>query len=372
MSRLLRDVFNENSVKGLAARIRKVCTGFRAEDFRKCSTADFDKMNYAERLEQITMCLHRFLPDDYASALNLLTEAVTGEREYHDNFKFRDDLFINLPLSRYVSMFGLDDFELSMDALKHMTKSFTAEYDIRYFIEKYPEESISLMRKWADDKNVHVRRLASEGTRPRLPMGRRLKMFVENPSPILPILEKLKNDPVLYVRRSVANSLNDISKDHPELAAEIAGRWLDEDFEHSEWVAKHAMRTLYKAGHGKALAMSGYPEPVDLEISEPELESNSLTMGSDLEFSFELYNGSDFEINIMADYEIHFMKSSGKLSPKVFKLKKCIIKPGERVTLSGRYPFRGRTTRKYYPGEHLLFISVNGLKRGPVSFTLTV
>ncbi len=180
-----------------------------------------------------------------------------------EDFKFEIRHFINLPPHcRYISKFGLDYFELSIEALKEMTSRFTSEYDMRYIIERYPEKSIELIKTWVKDDNLHIRRLASEGTRPRLPMGKRLQMFVKDPAPpILPILESLKNDKALYVRRSVANSLNDISKDHPELAADIAERWLNEGFEHSKWVCNHAMRSLFKMGHTKALAISGYPEP---------------------------------------------------------------------------------------------------------------
>jgi len=259
-----------------------------------------------------------------------------------------------------------------MNALKEMTKTFTAEYDIRYFLEKYPSEALSLIKTWTDSDNTHVRRLASEGTRPRLPMGRRNKEFVKDPAPILPILEKLKDDPELYVRRSVANSLNDISKDHPDLAADIAERWLNEGFENSEWVCRHAMRTLFKAGHKKALALFGYPEPKGINVSETDIKNNTLKVGSTLEFSFVIDNESDADVPIMVDYEIHFIKNNKKHSPKVFKLKKTVIKAGEALKLEAKHPLRAQTTRKYYTGKHYLRVTVNGEKFALNPFYLDV
>lgn len=251
-----------------------------------------------------------------------------------------------------------------------MTSRFTSEYDMRYIIERYPEKSIELIKTWVKDDNLHIRRLASEGTRPRLPMGKRLQMFVKDPAPILPILESLKNDKALYVRRSVANSLNDISKDHPELAADIAERWLNEGFEHSKWVCNHAMRSLFKMGHTKALAISGYPEPKGVEAWGIDIKDTTLKMGDDLEFSFVVDNNSTEDINLMIDFELILLKKNKQYSPKVFKLKKTVLKSGKKLKLFAKHPFRERTTRKYYSGKQYVRVIINGEKQPPVQFYL--
>jgi len=370
MAELLREVFNPDSIKWLSSQIESQHEEFDSNGFFAAATKGLAELNYAERIELITDALYAYLPSDYLTAIGILIKSLPESIETSDDFKFSSRDFINLPACRYVSKFGLDHFEPSMNALKEMTSRFTSEYDIRYFIQSHTEESIKLISTWADSENFHVRRLASEGTRPRLPMGRRLKMFVEDPTPILPILEKLKNDPMLYVRRSVANSLNDISKDHPELAADIAKRWMDEGFEHCEWVCKHAMRTLYKTGNTKALAIADYPEPDGIEVWGIDIKNTTLMMGSDLEFSFVLDNTSTTDMNIMVDYEILFLKNNKKLSPKVFKLKKTIIKNGKKLKLEAKYPIRKRTTRKYYSGRHYVRIIVNGVRHAPVPFYL--
>lgn len=370
MAELLRDVFSNKHVEALAVRLKGAHPRLDKESFVRLALENSGQNNYAARLEQIVESLRKYLPENYEHALRILIDSLTEELEITDEFKFRNEHFINLAQCRYVSKYGLEHFSLSMDALKIMTTRFTAEYDIRYFLEKYPEQSLELMKLWTEDENVHVRRLASEGSRPRLPMGRRNRLFVKDPSPIIPILEKLKNDPALYVRRSVANSINDISKDHPDLAADIAERWLSEGFTDSKWVCTHAMRTLFKQGHKKALAISGYPEPEGVNIWGLNIRYTALNVGDDLEFTFVMDNTSQKDISVMIDYEIMFVKSSGKLSPKVFKLKKTFIKAGEVINVSGKYPFRQRTTRNYYTGRHLLRIIVNGRRSAPAAFYL--
>lgn len=370
MSTLLRDVFNLETVTGLADRIIPNYPQFDREAFITESTKGFDEISFGERLEQITDTLKTHMPDDYETTVNILLNSLTGELGYSDDFKFENRLFINTTLTRYVSKYGIDNFHLSINALKEMTKSFTSEYDIKYFIDKYQNECVDIMTEWADDENLHVRRLASEGSRPRLPMGKQTKAFIKDPTPILPILEKLKNDPVLYVRRSVANSLNDISKDHPDLAADIADRWFKEGFEHSEYVCNHAMRTLFKEGHRKALNMAGYSEPKGIEVWGIDIKNTTLRLGGELDFSFVLDNNSAEDMKLMIDYEILFVKNSKKLSPKVFKLKKTTLKSGKKLKLFAKFKFEERTTRKLYSGKHYVRVIVNGERHSPVGFYL--
>jgi len=371
MGRLLRDVFSEETVKELLQRVKDAYPQFDGEAFLTEATYRFADKNYAERLEQITDCLHRQLPSNYSEAAEVLISSAGKHIPIDEDCVFKDEHFINLTLCRYVSKYGIDHHEISMSALKELTKSFTSEYDIRYFLIREQEKTIEIMKSWTDDANIHVRRLASEGSRPRLPMGKRIQAFCNNPSPILPILEKLKDDPSLYVRRSVANSLNDISKDHPDMAAEIAERWLSENFENAEWVCTHAMRGLYKEGHKKALAVSGFPEPEGVNVWGLDIVNTTLHLGDTLEFSFVIENTSDTDINLMIDYEIFFIKKNGKHAPKVFKLKRTQLKAGRKLKLSGRHPLREQTTRKFYSGRHLLRISVNGERFQPVPFYLS-
>jgi 3-methyladenine DNA glycosylase AlkC len=371
MAGLLREVFNHSAVAGLADRLSIAHSGFDGVSFINAATNALENLNYAERLEQITDCLQTHLTNDYRQNVEIITASATEPVNLSDSFVFSSRHFINLPLCRYISKFGLHEFAVSMQALKTLTKSFTSEYDIRYFIEKYPSDSIAMIKGWTSDPDLHVRRLASEGTRPRLPMGKRLHIFVKDPAPILPILEDLKNDPELYVRRSAANSLNDISKDHPDLAANTAEKWLAENSEHSEWMYRHAMRTLFRSGHAKALENAGYPRPEGITADSLKISRTAISVGDDLEFSFVLKNASEKDMDIMADYEISFVKANGRLSPKVFKLKKIRLAKNSTQTLSGTYKIRQRTTRKFYTGTHTLAIMVNGKKLAQTDFHLS-
>ncbi|PLX65953.1 MAG: hypothetical protein C0603_13340 [Denitrovibrio sp.] len=370
MSKLLRDVFNIEAIKGLTDRLKSAYSPLNSDLFYKDATSDLSELDYGERIELITDAIHKHLPKDYDTAVTILLNSLPPAIEATGDFKFQSRDFINLPHCRYISKFGLDNFDLSINALKEMTSRFTSEYDMRYIIEKYPQESIALIKTWVNHENLHIRRLASEGTRPRLPMGKRLQIFVKDPSPILPILEALKNDESLYVRRSVANSLNDISKDHPDLAADIAEQWLKEDFEHAKWVCNHAMRSLFKAGHVKALAISGYPEPKGVEVWGIDIKDTTLQVGDDLQFSFVVDNNSEEDINLMIDFELILLKNNKKYSPKVFKLKKTILKSGKKLKLFAKHPFRERTTRKYYSGKQYVRVVINGERQAPVQFYL--
>jgi len=371
MTKLLRDVFNPKHISNLSDRISKVYPDFDSSAFVDSACRNLSELDYTERIEHITDCLAKYLPDDFTKSVDILCRSLPKPPEYEKDVQFRDEGFMTLPATRYVSKFGADRFEESMQALRMMTPSFTAEYDIRQFIMQDKKRSLELLYAWAKDPDLHVRRLASEGSRPRLPMGKRLHEFVKDPSPILPILEKLKDDPVLYVRRSVANSLNDISKDHPDLAADIAEKWLKTGGENIQWVCRHAMRTLLKKGHAKALAICGFPYPEGIMICGLQIRDTSLKTGDALEFSFLVSNTGGKTLCLMADFEISFMKSNGRNAPKVFKLKKFALNPGKETRISGRFSFEPRSTRSFYTGRHIITPIINGQRGASASFYFT-
>lgn len=265
----------------------------------------------------------------------------------------------------YVSLVGMDHFEESMAIQKELTKRFSAEFSIRYFIKKYPEKTMQQMKVWANDKNCHVRRLASEGCRPRLPLSIRLHRFVDDPSEVLQIIELLKFDTHLYVRRSVANNLNDISKDHPDTVISVLTRWQKEGVD--DWLIKHALRTLFKVGNKEALKLCGYSVGNNVICHGLSIKNSEIKLGEKLEFSFSL---SADEGLYMVDYVIHHMKANGKLSPKVFKLSKCKINGEKKFNTA--HSIRKISTRKYYSGKHLLQIQVNGKLLDSQEFNLLV
>jgi 3-methyladenine DNA glycosylase AlkC len=226
------------------------------------------------------------------------------------------------------------------------------------------------MLVWAGHESAEVRRLASEGCRPRLPWGIRLQALVADPSPILPILERLKNDPSESVRRSVANNLNDISKDHPGLVLDLLHGWQAGATAETQWITGHALRTLLKQGHPGALALLGYPGDAKIAVHNVAVEPRCIAFGDHVTLSFDIESQADEPLNLMVDYVVYHLRANGTLSPKVFKLTKKAIQPGEILRIERKHSFAPVTTRKYYPGEQAIEPKINGRLFGRVEFNL--
>ncbi len=364
----VRDVFNEKVVNQLAANLERVWGEFDANGFRQSVNTKLKSLTFSERAALIRNTLWEYLPKNYPGALDLILKALPPELPNHEVTSF--DGFIIMPMNDFVAKYGLDHYDLSMQALYQMTKRFTAEGAIRPFLLKYMDKTLAILSEWAEDENCHVRRLVSEGTRPRLPWAIQLKPFMENPRPVLALLEKLKTDTELMVRRSVANNLNDIAKDNPDQVVKTLRRWSKIDDEGTQWLIRHAARTLVKQGNKEMLAVLGYDSDLAITVSKIQLDKPAVKMGQDLNFSFEIKSKSKQAQNLVIDYVIHHVKANGKLTPKVFKLANKALGPGQILKISKTHPFRFITTRKYYPGNHVLEIQVNGSSYGKVSFEL--
>ncbi len=273
-----------------------------------------------------------------------------------------------MPLGMVVAASGLEDFEASFVLLKEMTKRATAEFDVRPFLAR-DQTSTRHHAPWVKDESVHVRRLVSEGTRPRLPWGMRLQALVADPTPTLPLLEALKDDPEDYVRRSVANHLNDIAKDHPELVADIAKRWLKGADRNREKLVRHACRSLIKQGHTATLEAFGL-NPPEIRVEGPQVLTAEVAYGDTVGFNIELVSTSSKTQDLVIDYLIHFRKANGTLAPKVFKWTKLTLAPGERLTLSRSHAIRPITTRVYYGGTQAVSLRINGQDFGFSEFEL--
>lgn len=365
----VRDVFNENVVNQLATNLAQVWREFDESGFRQSINARLKSLTFSERAALIRDSLWEYLPKDYPHALEIILETLPPEIPYCDFTGF--DGFIVMPQNDFVAKYGLNHYDLSMRALYQMTKRFTAEGAIRALILKYPEKTLAILSEWAEDENCHVRRLVSEGTRPRLPWAIQLKPFIEDPRPVLKLLEKLKTDPELMVRRSVANNLNDIAKDNPDQVVKTLRRWSRIEDEGTQWLIRHAARTLVKQGNTGALTILGYDSNADISVSKIELAAPAVKMGDDLHFSFEIRSTSKKAQNLVIDYIIHHVKANGALTPKVFKLAKKQLSAGEIVRISKKHAFRPISTRKYYSGKHVLEIQINGVKYGKAEFELT-
>ena len=223
------------------------------------------------------------------------------------------------------------------------------------------------MYAWAKHENEHVRRLASEGCRPALPWAQALPSFKKDPTPVLPILEELKNDPSEWVRRSVANNLNDISKTHPELVVKIAKKWYGQN-ELLDWVVKHGCRTLLKKGNRDALALFGYSDVTSVDMSNFAFEKTSISIGDDLTFSFSIHAKAQTKVRL--EYAVDYVKAKGKRSRKIFKISEITLKENEKKDYIRKHSFADVSVRKHYPGTHSIALIINGVECESLDFEL--
>jgi 3-methyladenine DNA glycosylase AlkC len=270
------------------------------------------------------------------------------------------DGFLFLPHTEFVAAYGLDHFEDAMRAQHALTQRFSAEFSIRPFLERHPQATLQRLAEWAEDPNEHVRRLVSEGTRPRLPWGMRLRAFQHDPRPTLALLEKLKDDPSLYVRRSVANHLNDIGKDHPDLLNETAARWMQDAGEARAWIVRHALRSSIKRGDPKALALLGYGAAAKIRLDNIRIRPKRAVIGDKVVVAFDIVSTARRRQPLLIDFRVHYVKANGKTSPKVFKGRKIDLAPGDTCPCTHTIALIQRTTRTHYPGTHRIDALVNG------------
>jgi 3-methyladenine DNA glycosylase AlkC len=274
-----------------------------------------------------------------------------------------------MPLGLVVGQHGLAAFEEALLLLKEMTKRFTSEFDVRYFLLEDQQRALHIMQGWINDPNRHVRRLVSEGTRPRLPWAMQLPSLKADPSPVLPLLKALRDDKEEYVRRSVANHLNDIAKDHPDLVANIAKEWLKNADTNRTRLVRHACRSLIKQGHKGALEAFGL-NPPKLKLKNFSIETQNVMFGDDLIFSITLISTDKKPQNLVIDYVVYFLKANNKQSGKVFKWKKVTLEAGATLSMKKVHSIRPITTRRYYEGTQALALRINGEDFGFVEFDL--
>lgn len=311
-----------------------------------------------QRMRHLTLSLRTSLPGSYREALDVL-RSVAPRFTGLPAFVFPD----------FVEVYGPDDPDVSLPALEYFTQFSTSEFAIRPFIRRDPERLMQQMLLWAHSDNHHVRRLASEGCRPRLPWAMALPEFKKDPSPVLPVLEHLKADASEYVRRSVANNLNDISRDHPALVLDIARRWLGACDE-TDRLVRHACRTLLKRGNAEALALFGLQDDVDVAVHNLALSRTELSIGDKVELAFDLTVRHDAPLKLRIEYGVDFVKSGGAVSRKIFRMAEKIFPAGETVRLRRSHSFRNLTTRKHYAGRHGIVVLVNGRQKAETACML--
>lgn len=359
MAEPLRNHFDERVPRTLASRIAAVWPDFPAADFLDDALSGYADLGLMDRGRHIARTLRVHLPESYPRALAILVESV-GERPGRTEGDGGMASFIHLPHLQFVEIYGLDDFDRSMQALNFLTRRFTAEFAIRPFIERYEQETLALLREWAQDPDPHVRRLTSEGTRPRLPWAGRLRRFQADPAPVLDILEILQDDPELFVRRSVANNLNDIGKDHPAVLLAVARRWMEDAGDERRTLVRHALRTLVKLGDAGALEILGFRGGAAVEVQAVEVQPCEVRWGGSVLIEFEIRSTASLPQRLLLDLRVHYVKASGRTSPRVFKLREVDLEPDGSVRFSRRLSLADLTTRRHHAGAHRVEALING------------
>ncbi|MES2676957.1 MAG: DNA alkylation repair protein [Pseudomonadota bacterium] len=354
----LKEIYNQQFFSTLCQSLTKSYPKFSEQKFLALIFDDqWQKRELKQRMRHISHCLNQSLTNSYPQNIQILKQTAAD---------FPQEKMSGLALvifADYVETFGLEDFSTSINALEFFTEFGSAEFAIRHFLVKYEKPTLKQMLLWAKSKNHHIRRLASEGCRPRLPWGIALAQYKKDPTKILPILEILKDDQEEYARRSVANNLNDIAKDHPEIALDLAQKWLKNADENLTRLVKHGLRGLLKKGDQRALRLfaihSDHGATIELFAIKFDLQKNLVKVGENLSFSFRLINQKKNKIRL--EYAIYFLMKNGQYSKKIFQIVQKNLDEGKFI-FNKKHSFRVISTRKYYSGEHRLGLVLNGVE----------
>lgn len=359
MSSLLKDMYSplfyENFANVLSENIPEFDKGKFIE---MIFDENWNARELKSRMKHTAEVLHEFFPKDYETAGELILKIISKIKEN----PFTNSSFPFMFFPEYIEKYGLDDYETSVKLIENVTQFISCEFTVRPFIIRYGNEMIAKLTDWSLHENHHVRRLASEGSRPRLPWAISLPELKKNPSAILPLLENLKNDSSEYVRRSVANSLNDISKDNPEVTLSIAKKWKGLGKE-TDAIIKHGSRTLLKQGHTEIMLHYGLVNSNKVFVSDLEIVNPQIRIGDYLEFSFKIENNEENAVPVRLEYGIHYLRQNGTWSRKVFKISERILLSNEILIVSRKQSFKIITTRKFYLGTQKISIIVNGHER---------
>jgi 3-methyladenine DNA glycosylase AlkC len=358
MAEPLKNQFGVELADKIAGMISHVFPAFEQDAFVKNVLDGYEALGLMPRGWKIARTLRGYLPVNYPEAVEILIESLGPKLDTTEDLGMAP--FLYLPHVCFVAEYGLDHFEISMCAQYELTQRFSAEFSIRPFLAQHTEATLARLKDWAKDPSPHVRRLVSEGTRPRLPWAPRLREFQKDPRPVLALLELLKDDPELYVRRSVANNLNDIGKDHPALLVETARRWMNNATDERRWLVSHALRSAVKRAEPGALEVMGFGEEANVSIENALITPQRVLTGGSVEITFEVTNTDSRRQRILVDFRVHFMKANGKTSPKVFKLKTIDLAPRETVRMGKSVSLAEMTTRKHYAGTHKVDVVLNG------------
>ncbi|WCM54162.1 DNA alkylation repair protein [Pseudomonas sp. WJP1] len=355
----LKEIFNAERLQHIAAEMTAVYPGFDAKGFLERANHGLADLSVMQRLARVSESLHAVLPPGYEASLTVLRALAPR----------LNSGFVSMCLPHYVATYGADRFELSMEALKYFTAFGSSEFAIRHFLRGDLQRSLQLMHDWSLDANEHVRRLASEGCRPRLPWSFRLEQVQADPRLAAGILDNLKADTSLYVRKSVANHLNDITKDHPDWVLDLIEGW-SLDNKHTAWIARHALRSLIKQGNLRALAIIGAGGKPEVQIIDVQVNPPVIGLGEKITLSFAVKSTVQDSQRLVIDYAIDYVKANGSTSAKVFKLKALTLPGNATESIARGQHIKELTTRRHYAGRHAVHVLVNGERLASTAFEI--
>lgn len=357
----LKEMFNRAYYKKLAHVLQQAHKHFDQQRFLRDVTKDLDSLALNQRLRNTSVVLKAHLPADFKKAVQVLEKAAPAMPTGYTALVFPD----------FVGQYGKNDIAFSLDALKFFTSFGSSEFAVREFLITDLTATLKRMNEWSQDENYHVRRLASEGSRPRLPWSFRLEQIIKKPQLTQSILDRLKSDEELYVRKSVANHLNDIGKDHPAYMLKLVSGW-NQDNQHTRWIIKHACRTLIKKGDPEALRIFRFEKDAAVDIRHFELKTRQIQLGDTLQFEFIIASKKSATQKLVVDYAVHYKKASGATSRKVFKLKEVELAAGQQLRIAKKQIFDDFSTRIHYPGLHTVELLVNGKVMATENFELRI
>jgi 3-methyladenine DNA glycosylase AlkC len=364
----LKNIYTPEFVAQLCSSWKALLPDLNAKQFAKSIFEDnWTVLELKQRMSRLAEVTAKELPSDFKVAGPLLRKMITqlvneGAQVGGFEYMFVPEIVLNL---------GIEHWKESMITIEFITKHTSCEFAIRPFILKYEERTMQQMLQWSTHSHQNVRRLSSEGCRSRLPWSMALPRFKKDATLLVPILENLKADDSLFVRKSVANNLNDISKDLPDLALLLAKKWYGKN-DSSNWIVKHGMRTLLKSGNPRAMALFGYADVSGLALSSFELNQREIDFGESISFNFTIENKTTKSATVRLEYAVYLMKKNGRQTKKVFKITERDFRSNEKLLLSKIHPFKPINTRKYYSGEHGIALVINGTEFKKHSFLLNI
>ena len=363
----LKNIYNDHFFKSMIKVVTTVVPTFKKNEFLAAIQDDeWQQLELKQRIRRISTKLGDFLPGTYSNQVDTICAIIN----YLQHQPVKQNSFPWLFLPDFLEVYGLGDIKTSLNAMEIITAYISCEFAVRPFLLADPETVMKKMMKWSKHSNENVRRFSSEGCRPRLPWGKAIPSFKKDPSPILPILENLIDDESEFVRKSVANNINDIAKDHPDVVLDLIKKWKGKS-KNTDWILRHGARTLLRKADAGIYKQFGLSGSHDCEVAKFTLSKKSIPLGKSIELEFSLNNKASISQLFRVELGVYYMKSGGKTSRKLFKITENTFEPATTYKFKKRIDFTDLTTRKHYPGKHAISIVVNGKELETKYFTVS-